>query len=203
VCRQIAQIKYKNNHIVFACPASAQKAWIALELSDCEYILEEIELYGKNGKPEYFLRLNPAGTVPVLVSGRDVFADSEDILDYLSGGNLGGILIDEEAEGAAKWRKTVTDRITPVGKRAVVDNFVMGSNDLFALLEEVDKEVVGPYLCGKQPSSADCAAFPFLWRIDDEFGLPDTCKKLKAWLLTCNENPNFQKTVQPMWWWWW
>mmetsp|Transcript_2904 Transcript_2904/g.6059 ORF Transcript_2904/g.6059 Transcript_2904/m.6059 type:complete len:224 (+) Transcript_2904:61-732(+) len=181
------------------CPY-AQKAWIALELSGCDYELEEISLYGPNGKPDSFLQLNPAGTVPVLVCGEDVVTDSEDILDYVSSGHVGRTWTGGEGEESTRWRNIVAEQLAPAGKRAVLGS---GRNELFALLEGLDGGVVGPYLCGERPSSADCAAFPFVWRIHDEFGLPDGCAKLGSWLSTCSENPSFRKTVQRSWWWWW
>eukprot|EP00587_Corethron_hystrix_P013485 CAMPEP_0113320168 /NCGR_PEP_ID=MMETSP0010_2-20120614/14076_1 /TAXON_ID=216773 ORGANISM="Corethron hystrix, Strain 308" /NCGR_SAMPLE_ID=MMETSP0010_2 /ASSEMBLY_ACC=CAM_ASM_000155 /LENGTH=200 /DNA_ID=CAMNT_0000177879 /DNA_START=270 /DNA_END=872 /DNA_ORIENTATION=+ /assembly_acc=CAM_ASM_000155 len=188
------------------CPY-AQKAWLALELDGRDYTLEEISLYGPNGKPDFFWELNPAGTVPVMVSCNDVVCDSEDILDYLNvdgedtDGGEGG------EEGVAYWRSLVKNKISPVGKRAV---FASDPTELFALLvgnEDagggVDGKIVGPYLCGAVPSSADCAAFPFFWRIESEFGFPAECNKLKSWLNTCLSNPKFKKTVQKSWWWWW
>jgi len=44
------------------CPF-AQKAWVALETSGCEYEMKEISLYGSGGKPDWFWKLNPRGTV--------------------------------------------------------------------------------------------------------------------------------------------
>eukprot|EP00588_Corethron_pennatum_P029378 CAMPEP_0194333540 /NCGR_PEP_ID=MMETSP0171-20130528/63040_1 /TAXON_ID=218684 /ORGANISM="Corethron pennatum, Strain L29A3" /LENGTH=188 /DNA_ID=CAMNT_0039095813 /DNA_START=130 /DNA_END=691 /DNA_ORIENTATION=- len=116
------------------CPY-AQKAWIALELSGCDYELEEISLYGPNGKPDSFLQLNPAGTVPVLVCGEDVVTDSEDILDYVSSGHVGRTWTGGEGEESTRWRNIVAEQLAPAGKRAVLGS---GRNELFALLEGLD-----------------------------------------------------------------
>ena len=64
------------------CPF-AHKAWIALEESQRPFEMEEISLYGPNGKPDWFWKLYPAGTVPDLVAGDQVLPDSDNILDNL------------------------------------------------------------------------------------------------------------------------
>ena len=68
------------------CPF-AQKAWIALEEKKAthglEFKLEEIGLYGSGGKPDWFLKLNPKGEVPVLKHGDKVVAESDEIIKYI------------------------------------------------------------------------------------------------------------------------
>jgi glutathione S-transferase len=78
------------------CPF-AQKVWLALECSQTEYQMGVISLYGTNGKPDWFWKLNPKGTVPVLVvqekrrkdaeqedeNNMKIYPDSDHILDQL------------------------------------------------------------------------------------------------------------------------
>jgi len=189
------------------CPF-AQKAWIALEVVNAPYELKEISLYGVNGKPDWFLKMNPAGTVPVLScnGGIVVVPDSELILNYIADGAVEGgsqLQSPSSEEAVKKWRKDISDRVIPIGKEAVLG----GSRELFSILQEVDKNVQLPYLCGDQITTADCAAFPFLWRLDQEFG-PLTqgdhgCGNLRSWLDQCDSTSSFKKTVQTNWWWWW
>lgn len=170
---------------------TAQKAWIALEATETDYEFKEIGLYGMNGKPGWFMKLNPEGTVPVLDCGPDgVYADSDLILDKVGG---------EESPKVSEWR-TMINRMLPVGKMAVQG----GSRPrLMEKLEELDAMVTGPYLCGKDPTMADCHAFPFLWRLGTEFDL-DSCPNIQRWLQHCEDNnPAFRKTIQSAWWWWW
>lgn len=199
------------------CPF-AQKAWIALEVSNIPYELKEISLYGPNGKPDWFRKLNPLGTVPVLScsDGALVLPDSELVLDYIGSGPTGTgadpgrnrlALDPADAELVARvgtWRGRVSDTVIPLGKRAVLEG---GERDLYRALKELDGFVEGPYLCGGVVTLADCAAFPFLWRIDQEFG-PLTeeshgCGRLRNWLDVCQDSDAFSKTVQGSWWWWW
>eukprot|EP00581_Thalassiosira_minuscula_P010457 CAMPEP_0183710546 /NCGR_PEP_ID=MMETSP0737-20130205/6254_1 /TAXON_ID=385413 /ORGANISM="Thalassiosira miniscula, Strain CCMP1093" /LENGTH=208 /DNA_ID=CAMNT_0025938839 /DNA_START=234 /DNA_END=857 /DNA_ORIENTATION=+ len=175
------------------CPF-AQKAWIALEASDCSYDMREVSLYGAGGKPDWFWKLNPSGTVPIVTVGADVFADSELILDAVGDGRVGtsggGVsftseLTEEEKSHVNRWRTTLSKQLVPVGKSAVLGGSVP---KLRSLLKELNGMVVGPYLVGEKLTVADCAAFPFLWRIDQEFGIggngggseKDECN-LRAW----------------------
>jgi len=194
------------------CPY-AQKVWIALETGSCPYEMTEISLYGPGGKPDWFLDLNPDGQVPVLTcyGGAKIYIDSEFILDKISEGIVegGGALAaadDETEKKVEEWRHLIANRLNPVGKAAVQRG---GKNvkELMGLLKELDGKVEGPYLCGDKVTTADCAAFPFLWRINDEYG-PLTeedhgCGNIRAWLDKCLDTPSFKKTVQGAWWWWW
>jgi glutathione S-transferase len=185
-----------------SCPF-AQKAWIALECSEQPYELKEISLYGSGGKPPWFLKLNPQGTVPVLVcnGGAVVLPDSDLILDAIESGSVDLLLPENDpsvAESVKTWRNSI-NKMLPVGKKAVLSG---ATAPLLKLLQDMDANVVGPYLAGDQVTTADCHAFPFLWRIETEFGLADY-PKIQSWLEMCSKQPAFQKTIQPSWWWWW
>ena len=99
------------------------------------------------------------------------------------------------------FRKSLNEFL-PIGKKAVQG----GSKDkMWKKLKELDSKIVGPYVCGDQVTVADCAGFPFLWRIESEFGPVEShgCDNMRAWLDTCQGNPGFAKTIQGSWWWWW
>ncbi len=186
---------------------SAQKVWIALEVSNAPYEMEEISLYGPNGKPDWFLALNPAGTVPVLTchGGAVRLRDSDIILDEFGNAVENGskIVPNEEAsmEKVKQFRATLDDFL-PLGKKAVLGG---DKQKMWTKLAELDLMIEGPYVCGDKVTIADCAAFPFLWRIESEFGPLDNqgCKNVKRWLDHCQSNEAFSKTIQQSWWWWW
>lgn len=194
------------------CPF-AQKAWIALECSQTPYELQEISLYGSGGKPDWFLQLNPKGTVPVLVCNGDggalVLPDSDLILDALEQGHSAippchRALFPSDTErrqAVRAWRQRVNDML-PIGKQAVLSG---NSNALQQVLQSMDNLVQGPYLIGEELTTADCQAFPFLWRLEQEFGLTSlSAPALSRWVQHCSQNvPGVQKTIQSSWWWWW
>jgi glutathione S-transferase len=216
------QVRFITNQ---RCPF-AQKAWIALEASSTPYEMIEVSLYGAGGKPDWFWKLNPQGTVPIVAisnrsiggGGEDdaVFADSELILDAIGAGKIVGggtkdsmLLVDELSEDeksrSDQWRQLISKQLVPVGKSAVLGGSV---SKLRSLLKYLNSQVVGPYLVGEKLTLADCAAFPFLWRIDQEFGIGgngnDGEEKLRQWIDKCMETEAFRRTILARgWWWWW
>jgi len=196
------------------CPF-AQKAWIALEASGTSYQMKEISLYGHNGKPGWFLSLNSAGTVPVIsYSDGLILPDSELILDHFAYGEINSGRTENALslryrddiinKRVVKWRNDVLQKVIPIGKAAVLEG---ETQKLFELLKCLDGSVTGCYLTCDNPTVADCAAFPFLWRIDKEFGPltqeTHSCGNIRKWLDLCIDTPVFQKTVHQSWWWWW
>ena len=192
------------------CPF-AQKVWCALEASQTPYEMEEISLYGRNGKPDWFLKLNPKGTVPVLVAqgGAAVFPDSDVVLDQYEAGNIQGNTpiyppADREdvRQSIKDWRARI-NAMLPDGKAAVLSGKL--SKRLHQHLTEMNDAVVGPYLASQRVTTADCHAFPFVWRLAQEYpsAFESDYTSLKAWLELCQEQPAFSRTVQSSWWWWW
>jgi glutathione S-transferase len=191
------------------CPY-AQKAWLSLECSKIPYDLEEISLYGAGGKPDWFWELNPAGTVPVLVVAKQqqqqqIYPDSDLILQAITDGSVqhDNPLMSKSDDRVEEWRRAVNEML-PVGKKAVLGG---GKAQLAQLLKnnmENRLEDGAMFLTGSI-SIADCHAFPFLWRLDQEYGLAKglQCPKLGAWVESCSKLPEFRKTMQSSWWWWW
>lgn len=197
---------------IHACPfypihVAAQKVWIALEATNAPYEMEEISLYGANGKPDWFLELNPKGTVPVLVchGGAVRLRDSDDILDEIGTAVENGSSLVPKDESSIKKVQEFRAKLSaflPIGKKAVLGG---SKQKMWNELAELDAMIEGPYVCGDKVTVADCAAFPFLWRIDTEYGPVEDqgCSKLRAWLDHCKSNAAFSTTVQQSWWWWW
>lgn len=183
----------------------AQKVWIALEASQTPYEMQEISLYGSNGEPDWFRKLNPAGTVPVLVAegGSMIIRDSDMILDYYEKLGIGSVSLysDANAPRIKQWRRLLNDRLIPAGKDSVLSGRRMTAN-LKASLAELELLIVEPYVAGDTITTADCHAFPFLWRLQDEYGLDDY-SKLSKWIAMCSQERPFQCTIQSSWWWWW
>lgn len=185
-------------------------------------------MYGPGGKPDWFWDLNPRGTVPIVVvfSGgeKEVFADSEWILDAFANGRVGGttresnrLFLKNEEEGSqssseetlqkvSQWRDAISNKLAPIGKKAVLGGSL---TQLRSLLGELNDMVEGPYLAGNEFTVADCAAFPFFWRIDQEFGIGKGKhgkdeEKLREWLDRCLQMEGVKKTIpKGGWWWWW
>jgi glutathione S-transferase len=196
-----APMRFLSNKM---CPY-AQKAWIALEASKLPYKLEEIDLYG--GKPDWLWELNSKGTVPVLVlTDGGVLPDSDIIVDWIESQESARLKRNQlctntQQEATKEWRRCLNTELLPIGKESVLAGRTI-SDKLKATLTKLDAMVVGPYLTGKEITTADCHAFPFLWRLNDKYGL-DNYLKLAAWIAKCSKEEPFQITVQSSYWWWW
>ena len=177
------------------------------------------------------MKINPKGQVPVLVINNDndadkvVLADSDLILDKMgmvmdsvfpkpqSTSSTKQLLATESSDEitAAKivaFRSALNDFL-PIGKSAVLGG---DKERMWSKLRELDalmdtKGQPSYIIAGTdRPTVADCAAFPFLWRIDQEFGTcweDNECQNIPAWLDFCKNQPPFENSIQGSWWWWW
>ena len=137
-----------------------------MEVSQAPYEMKEISLYGMNGKPDWFLAMNPSGTVPVLscYGGAVVYPDSDIILDEIAKGAVeGGAKLSSDEVTVKEWRDDINKRLIPLGKQAVLSSSQPKKKELMSLLKQLNSNVKGPYLCGAEITLADCAAFPFFW----------------------------------------
>jgi glutathione S-transferase len=182
-----------------------------LEAAGANYKMEEVSLYGPGGKPDWFWKLNPKGEVPVLVVDSNViFADSDLILDEIGMvmANDGSSMLvvpgnnSQELDNKAKAFRSCLREFLPIGKKSVLGG---DKKKMWDKLQELDALIEGPYVAGEELTVADCSGFPFLWRIDQEFGGWDDhgCTKIPLWLKHCSKQPAFASSVQRSWWWWW
>ena len=188
------------------CPF-AQKAWIVLEATKIPYKVKHVSLYGAGGKPDWFWKLNPQGQVPVLVIDDDtIIADSDRILDEFASTVPSSLLINQQqcALEIDAFRSKLNEFL-PIGKAAVLGG---DRQQMWKKLIELDNLMVGhPYIVGDKITIADAAAFPFLWRINEEFSgscwKKNGCHNIPVWLDHCSKQQPFSTTIQSSWWWWW
>ena len=198
------------------CPF-AQRAWIALEAKGAEYEMREVSLYGAGGKPPWFLELNPKGQVPVLVVGGEPVVESDVCVDSVDSllepvGSLSPGGADGEARVTA-LRAIIDREVAPAGKELMLGGGSRAEQRLAEALASVDtllQDGEGPFLCGEDLCRGDISAFPFLQRIDDEFGLAsaaapsgEECGRLCSWMAAMRDHPAVAATVMRNYWWWW
>lgn len=191
-----------------------------------------MSLYGPGGKPDWFWDLNPKGEVPILVVGdsssskndnddkNTILADSDLILDEMSVVVSTTTNAEQQAQSSSvlvlpgpddvvttgkivAFRKTLREFL-PVGKSAVLGG---STTKMWNKLQELDALIDGPFVSGSDVTVADCAGFPFLWRIQQEYGTDsfqkNGCDNISVWLENCSNQDSFSKTIQSSWWWWW
>lgn len=202
-----------------------------MEVAEVPYKFEQVSLYGSGGKPSWFLKLNPKGQVPVLVINDDndidkvILADSDLILDGMgmvmdsvfpknqSTFSTKQLLVtessDEEAVAKIEACRSTLNEFLPIGKSAVLGG---DKERMWSKLRELDalmdtKGQPAYIIAGTdRPTIADCACFPFLWRIGKEFGTcweDNGCQNIPVWLDFCKNQPAFKNSIQRSWWWWW
>lgn len=178
-----------------------------MEAANANYQLEQVSLYGPGGKPDWFWKLNPKGQVPILVvHDGEVLADSDLILDEISR------VMDDESSRLVTPNGNVEEKVQafrsclreflPIGKQAILGG---DEEAMWSKLQEIDALIEGPFVTGEDLTIADCAGFPFLWRLDQELGTWEEhgCHKIPQWLNHCSQQPAFANSVQRSWWWWW
>lgn len=194
------------------CPF-AQKAWIALEEyygGAKGYELLEVGLYGGNGKPKWFMDINPAGQVPVmwLPNGR-IITESDLILDHLaslpdrSKSSDSNPLIPPSPEAFKKWRSLLGSFLKSARTKIERGD----TAGLSSLLFKLDKQIPppSPYLAGATFSVCDCAALPFFQRLVDDHAdlVEQSAPKIFAWYQEASQQPSFKATRISGYWWWW
>ena len=198
------------------CPF-AQRAHIALNfvIGSSNFQIEEIDLYGN--KPSWFVKMNPAGQVPVLkhvdVNGKtDIVTESEDILDYLSildtnQGLLNPTTGHESYTADRDWYKYMISALLREGR----STYPQGSAKLKGLLGEIESKKASEnhegnfLLTGNVPSACDCSFFPMLYRIEKDFqgDLLQDFSELSAYLERMKSVPEVRETIVSSYWMWW
>lgn len=180
----------------FAGTRSQRALWGLKEVdADFEFISVNL-LEGEHRRPE-FLRLNPAGKVPVLVDGDQVIPESAAIVLYLANKYPEkGLLpadLDERAQAyrwtlfavteleQPLWRITRHTMLYPPDKRLPAD-IELARADFTAMATILDKHLEGcEFIVGDRLTVADCVtAYLIDWA--NEVQLIDAFPRLQAYL---------------------
>jgi glutathione S-transferase len=148
-----------------------------------------------------------------VVVGRGVGGDKNHIKSTTGGGQLltcpsydSSPDKEDIVRKITSFRRTIKDFL-PIGKRAVLGGSSKEKLMMWSKLQELDSQIVGPYVVGEDLTIADCAGFPFLWRIEQEYGrgcwTENGCVGIQQWLMECQQLPAFQNGIHRSWWWWW
>ena len=186
-------------------------------ISDIEIINIEPPLEKKDWPPAFLLKLNPAGSLPVLeVGDGTVIRQSLAILDYfeerLETPTMIGIT--PAARAATRELVSVFDEATPFfgiwarhGSRLNFGSHkpsreaaVIGAERYAMKLRLAESLIVGGrFLAGETVTLADCVAMALLQFTDKFYGvpLPVDCPKLSAWYARFAKRPSFPHPPYP------
>jgi glutathione S-transferase len=153
----------------------------------------------------------PAATVPALVDGDFVLAESDTILEYLEDRFAQNPLLPADPQGRARVRflgRLHDLRFEPklracfgaVAGRQPPPDAAAGIAAFLALLE-VELDADGPFACGRAPSLADCAfpaSFAILDALEPVFGwTPVHTPRIARWRHAMAAHPVFDSVMAP------
>jgi glutathione S-transferase len=178
-------------------PTRSLRVLWALQELDAEFELVPVDvLAGETHHPD-FLRLNPAGKVPVLVDGDLVLTESAAIVMYLAEKyGAKGLMpagLTERAQAyrwsmfavteleQPLWRIAKHTLLYPEGKR-LPEDIALAREEFAAMAAILDRHMDGrEFIVGDTITIADCiAAYVVDW--GDENGLIEGCPNLEAYL---------------------
>ena len=180
----------------FAATRSLRVLWALNEL-DVEFEFVPVNLLaGEQHRPE-FLRLNPAGKVPVLVDGDMVLTESAAIVIYLAEKYPEKGLLPADRKQLAQayrwvmfamteleqplWRITRHSWLYPEDKRIAAE-IPAASQEFIAMAGILDKHMTGrQFIVGDRISFADCVTV-YLMDWANESHLIDQYPQLRAYL---------------------
>ncbi|GAB1541345.1 hypothetical protein NUACC21_40160 [Scytonema sp. NUACC21] len=199
------------------CPY-AQRSWLTLLVLGVDFNYLEIEL-GKDNKTDWFLAMNPNGTVPVIKHGETVVYESLVVNEYLCevlGGDKMSLMPNDPA-GRSRIRilmnrcdlKFVKLSYSYLShKRTAQQDSIVKDDQLRTQLEDelrfLDSAIGstgGPYFMGKTMSLVDTAYMPFFERMSvalahwKDFDIKSLgLQYLNTWQMVLSNQEAYQKT---------
>lgn len=180
----------------FAGTRSQRALWGLNEVdADFEYVSVNL-LAGEHKRPE-FLRINPAGRVPVLVDGDQIIPESAAIVFYLADKYPEKALMPVDLKERAQvyrwtlfavteleqplWRISRHSFLYPPDKRSPAD-IELAKEDFTTMAEVLDKHLEGrEFIVGDRLTVADCVTV-YLMDWANEVQLLDAFPRLQAYL---------------------
>ncbi len=178
-------------------PTRSLRALWALQELDAEFEFVTVDLTAGDNRQPDFLRLNPAGKVPVLVDGDLVITESAAIVMYLAEKyRAKGLLPADLKERAQAYRWSlfaVTELEQPLMRIArhtfvypenkrLPEDIALARDEFVAMATILDRHMQGrQFIVGNHITIADCVtAYVLDW--GDEIELIDGCPNLKAYV---------------------
>jgi glutathione S-transferase len=179
----------------FGATRSLRVLWALNELGvECEFVPVNLR-HGEQLAPE-FLRLNPAGKLPVLVDDAVVLTESTAIVMYLADKFPDKRLLPVDLAvrsqvyrwmmfvvtelESALWRMTRHTSLYPPEKRSATE-IALAAEDFVAMAKVLDRHMIGRrYIVSEQFTAADCVtAYVMDWAVDK--GLLGDLPQLRAY----------------------
>ena len=194
--------------LYYARTGNSLRAVIAVELAGIEVRKHELNLPGMEHKQDWFIKLNPAGAVPVLVE-----RDGDDTMVLTQSGAIMAHLVDRHRPDL--WPAAPADKslcmasfIAALSDVAVQNSlarwylesmpdasrFVFGrlTDSILAAFATVKNQ---PFLCGQSKTIADYAHLPVIYMREHALAAMPEFKHVSAWLARMQDDPAVARAV--------
>lgn len=193
--------------LYYARSGNSLRAAIAVELAAVEVRKHELNLLGKEHKQHWFVKINPAGAVPVLVERSAdeslVLTQSGAIMAHLLGRHRPDLWPQTPAEKShcmASFIAALSDVAVQNGLARYLEPMPEASRFVFGRLTEsilaAFAAVAGqPFLCGRSKTVADYAHLPVIQMREPALAALPDFKHVTAWLARMQDDPAVARAV--------
>ena len=193
--------------LYYARTGNSLRAVIAVELAGIEVRKHELNLPGMEHKQDWFIKLNPAGAVPVLVE-----RDGDDTMVLTQSGAIMAHLVDryrpdlwpaapaDKSRCMASFVAALSDVAVQNGLARYLESMPEASRFVFdRLTDSIRASFVAvseqPFLCGARKTIADYAHFPVIYMRAHALSALPEFSHVTAWLARMQDDPAVARAV--------
>lgn len=194
--------------LYYARTGNSLRAAIAVELAGIEVRKRELNTVGKEHKQDWFVKINPAGAVPVLVE-----RDGDEVFVLTQSGAIMNHLVDRHLPDL--WPKTNAEKSLCIASFIAALSDVAVQNSLARHLEssmpDASQFVLDrlydsvraafmavanqPFLCGQSKTIADYAHLPVIYMREHALAARPEFQHVTAWLARMKADPAVARAV--------
>jgi len=192
----------------YARSGNSLRAAIAVELSGLEIEKQEINLRAKENKADWFKKVNPMGTVPVLIENlgdtRFVLGQSGAIMEYLIS-QYRSDLWPVDPRQRAYCNAMVHSSLSDIAVQNVLARYLQSTSSdaseyifnrmMTAIMTEFSPVMHSRYLMGNSVSIADYAHFSTVYMREKYLRSQDNLQHIVEWLQLMKQDINVANAI--------
>jgi len=193
--------------LYYARTGNSLRAAIAVELAELEVRKRAMNLPGKEHKQDWFIELNPAGVVPVLVerNGDDTFVltQSGAIMNHLVDRHRPDLWPEAPTDKSlcmASFIAALSDVAVQNGLARYLESMPEASRFVFDRLTDSIRVAFAPvarqpFLCGESKTIADYAHLPVIYMREHALAAMPEFAHVIAWLERMKDDPAAARAI--------
>ena len=194
--------------LYYARTGNSMRATIAIELAGIDVEKHEISLADKEQKQDWFMKINPAGAVPVFIHRKGtegvVITQSGAILDYMVAAYRPDLWPDEDSQRAhcmvamlaalsdVAVQNGIARQLAPISEDATKYVFERMCSSILATFSMMQ----GPFLFGDKKTIADYALFPVVYMREHALATMPEFKHIIDWLQQMKKDDAVLRAVE-------